>query len=426
MVTRSLARLVVTALVAVGLATASAGEARGEAVGEQRVLAVLATWGPEPYSPADAQRVIFQETDAFIRTSSFGRTWLTGSVVGWAHVLQNESGGCETGRIQTAARQAALAQGVNPDTFTPVVFAFPRINCPWSGQAGGDVMLNGPINRFLVAHEFGHIFGAEREGPAWICAGRCRAVSYETPYSVMGRGWGDYSIIEKHGFGWARVERSPRDGEATVTAIDRPDGVHGLRITTAADQYWLEYRSPQPIFDYRNNEATPGIVLYGGTGPALGGPASDYPSSGMLLADPIGVGRPSVQAGEAFSVRGIFSVRVLATGVNEARIRFDWTDTTRPRAPRLTAPRGVVRGRVRVAWRPSFERASGVDRYEVRLDGGAARRVPVVREALGGAELPVPLRAAFRARPGRHRVTVAAVDRAGNRGPAAARSFRVR
>jgi hypothetical protein len=146
----------------------------------------------------------------------------------------------------------------------------------------------------------------------------------------------------------------------------------------------------------------------------------------MLLSDPVGARRPSLVAGESFSVPGVFSVRVLATDVTAARIRFDWTDTTRPRAPRLTAPRRVVRGRVRVAWRHSVERGSGVDHYEVRLDGVGVRVVPVLREAeSAGAELPVPPRTSFRAAPGHHRVTVTAIDRAGNRGAAATKRFRV-
>jgi hypothetical protein len=65
----------------------------------------------------------------------------------------------------------------------------------------------------------------------------------------------------------------------------------------------------------------------------------------------------------------------------------------------------------------SHDRGSGVERYQVSLDGRAVASVP--------NDFRTPMQAAARTSRGRHVVTVVALDRAGNRSPAARRTVRV-
>lgn len=231
------------------------------------------------------------------------------------------------------------------------------------------------MTRHVVAHEFGHVFGVGYEGPACVCGGgSCRAQSYGTPYSVMGHGWGDYNVFEKFLFGWVRVE-------------DRP---------APARTRWPRSTGRAP--GYTGSESGRRRTSTG---------SSTGRRSLLLLADPVG---------QVVRETGDLPPDGRGDGRRRGPAPVRLTDRVRPRPPRLISPRGIARARVRVAWRPSAEAGSGVDRYEVRLDGGAARVIPVVRRAVPGAELPVRPRTSFAARPGRHRVAVAAVDRAGNRG----------
>ena len=52
-------------------------------LGEQRMLVVRVTWGPEPFSDAQVQSVVFAQTAAFMQTSSFGKTSIAGTQTPW-------------------------------------------------------------------------------------------------------------------------------------------------------------------------------------------------------------------------------------------------------------------------------------------------------------------------------------------------------
>ncbi|MDQ3823929.1 MAG: hypothetical protein M3321_11900, partial [Actinomycetota bacterium] len=57
--------------------------AAADNLGEIRTLVVRATHGPTPFSDADVRRVVFEETDRWIRDTSFGQAWLAGDVTPW-------------------------------------------------------------------------------------------------------------------------------------------------------------------------------------------------------------------------------------------------------------------------------------------------------------------------------------------------------
>jgi hypothetical protein len=420
--TRRLAVLVV-ALAALALVPGSSA-----ITGEQRLLLILVTWGPEPYPQADAHEAL-TAVGPYIRGASFGRTWVEGDVTPWLRALPAQPLQCDLAPIERAATAAATGAGFDVSRYTRLGFLFPEIPaCPWGGAYFSNaIWANGYVHWVLLAHELGHLYGVPEEGPAWNCsAGPCRPENYASPYSVMGHGAGDFNAFEKVAFGWVDDVFVPRAGGFALAPIDRPSTLpQAARILAGGDEYWLEYRPPAPLRDPHSADASPGVIVHAGDNGVADEP-SRFPQRNLLLLDPAGRGRPSVQAGETFSVPGVLAVAVTALSAERADLRLEWTDRARPTAPRILAPAGRVRGgRVTVRWRAGRDTGSGVAAHELRLDGGRARVVPAVRE-LGTLVVATDSALALgRLRPGRHRVSVVAVDRAGNRSPAAVRSFRV-
>lgn len=396
------------------------GSASPATRGEQRVLLMLVTWGPEPYAPAQIRGQL-DEAAAYMRSVSFGKTWVVGEVTPWLHAL-NAKPGCDTAAIAEAAQRGARAAGYDSARYTTLGIAMPQLDaCFWSGAYfPPGIWLNGANDRQVIVHELGHTYGVSEEGSAWVCDPRCSARPYRNPFSVMGHGLSDFGAWEKHSFGWLDriAERAPR---LTVGAIDRASThPQALRVLVGGDDYWFEYRPPEPLWAYGADDAAPGIAIHAGSN-GLGEP-SRFSGQNFLLYDPVGRGRPAVQAGETFSVRGSFAVQVLATESESADLAFRWTDRVRPGAPRIlkTKPR---RGRLSVRWRRGVERGSGIAAHEILVDGRRVERVAAVRTV---ANLLVANddRTTVRLRPGRHLVRVVAVDRAGNRSRAGARVVR--
>ena len=56
--------------------------ARGAVTGDQRVLLVLATYGPRPYTVASVQETL-REAQGFFERSSYGQMRLRPQVTGW-------------------------------------------------------------------------------------------------------------------------------------------------------------------------------------------------------------------------------------------------------------------------------------------------------------------------------------------------------
>ncbi|HEU6444400.1 MAG TPA: hypothetical protein VFL61_05010 [Gaiellaceae bacterium] len=407
-------RFLVLAAVA---ALVQAGAASSATLGEQRVLLMLTTWGPEPYTPAQIRGQL-DEAAAYMRSTSFGKTWIAGEVTPWLHALPSRPD-CDTASIAAAAQSAARAAGYDLARYTTLGVAMPHLAaCFWGGAYfPPGIWLNGRWDRQVIVHELGHTYGVFEEGSAWVCDPGCHAQPYLNPFSVMGHGLGDFGAWEKHTFGWLDriAEPAPR---LTLGAIDRPGpSPQAVRILVAGDEYWLEYRPPAPAWPYAA-DAAPGVAVHAGSN-GLGEP-SRFPGRNLLLYDPVRRGRPSVQAGETFSVRGVFAVRVESAGADSAELAFRWTDRTRPARPRILAAR-TRRGRLFVRWRRGAERGSGVAAHEVLVDGRRAGGVASVR-TIANLSVATDDRLAVRVRRGRHQVAVVAIDRAGNRSRPARRA----
>src|SRR5262245_55376290 len=81
--------------------------------------------------------------DGFLQEASYGQAWATGSVVGPYTLTGTYSCSDVTGAITHDAIAAAVADGVDFNSYTRIFVAFPDIfGCGWAGFAGGGCTTN--------------------------------------------------------------------------------------------------------------------------------------------------------------------------------------------------------------------------------------------------------------------------------------------
>jgi hypothetical protein len=387
--------------------------------GPQTILAILVTWGPQPFA-ADALRAsLFTDADAFVRSASFGKASLVGDVTPWLSVRQFAT--CDPIDISDmglAALNAARAAGYDTTKYSRYVFGFPRPPaCNFAGYgSGNEVWLFGTAATPIVTHELGHTFGLAH---AWSRACRtCRPIEYGDPYDTMGHGSGDYNASEKALAGWISTPQPvATSGDYVIEAIERAaTQPQALVVVTAHNNYWFDHREPVgPDALFASSAIVRGVEVHASPSADDVG-SSPYQPGNVLVLDPTGTGNDAILPGESWGEAGVFSVSVLAHEGTSMRVRFAWTDTKPPTRPPLYSPPDVVRRAVAVQWGRSRDDGSGVVRYQVGLDG---RAVGTTAPDDRGITLPKPKR-------GRHVVSVVAVDRAGNRSPAGSKRFTVR
>ena len=411
-------RLVPVALVALSLAVVPAAQPAygGHVLGPQRILVALVTWGPQPLARGDVQTIVFDQVDAFYRSMSYGKVSLTGTVTPWLRAFDGPVH-CNLPLVRSSGLAAAAASGYDPAKFDRVVFVHPEQDCPWSGVTqAATVFLNGVVTTHLVAHELGHSFGLGHANLTDCKRHGCGALEYGDPYDTMGIGSGDFSAKAKFDLGWlTNVSRAARNGVYRLAPIERPSKLpQALVLTTANDQYWIEYRGRPAQNDDGQQIAGAGVIIRVSPSPDL----NDFGSTGipnLLLSNPDGRHRPDLAHGDRFVDAGAFRLTVLQASDGRARLRFRWTDATAPRTPRFTA--ALVGGRVQVTLDSVHESGSGVLRYDITLD----RRAPLSVRT-DATDEPVQIGKPL---PGTHTVKVVVFDRAGNRSPAAVHRLRV-
>jgi gametolysin peptidase M11 len=379
--------LLVAAACLASFAAPAAAEA-DPAVGDQHVLIVLATWGPQPFTPGDVSSS-FADAARFYDKSSFHQLRLTATVTPWLPAFPapvacpDDLGDHVPTAFSSPPDAAAAAAGYRVESYDRVMYVTARMDCNWDGLGvGRQIVLNADRNWNDMVHELGHTYGlahARREQ----CRG-CAKDEYGDPFSPMGHGLLDFSAYEKFQMGW--LHEVAHVSRPATYSIGRPDvqgaTPYALVIETGLHEYWIEQRL----------DATPPGLVVRSIEPDL----SDFMAAPELM---IYVPALTVGRGETFRIGGVFSVRYAGVG----RVRFTWLDRTRPSAPSVSV------GGARITW-SSRDRGSGVASCSLALDGSTVGRGP----ASGTMTLPA-------VKSGAHRVSVTCVDRAGNRSRATVR-----
>jgi hypothetical protein len=313
-VVRTRARLV--AVVALFAAVTLVGGASA-ATGTDRVLVVLATSGPTPYSAAEFRQVA-AEADAFFRTSSFGRVHLQFDVTPWLPAFASvpSCGGFSDRSMDgvvAPARDAAREAGYDPDVYDQVLYGLGDIHCGFSGFTWGQqVMLTRPPSLELLVHELGHTLGLGH-ALATTCALRCGIIDPGDPFTPMGIGILDFSAYEKSLLGWIGPQpHAAVSGTYTlVPPTQQSKRAEALVIDTPPGQWWLEYRT-QPFRGMlvRFVDAEQSVSVFD-------------PSAALILR-PTATRRDWVAAGETFHATGLFTVRLAKAGTGAATLRFKW------------------------------------------------------------------------------------------------------
>jgi hypothetical protein len=343
-----------------------------DAVGDLRVLVIRATWGPHPAGGGD-----LSGATAFYSRASFGRLRLHLDITPWLQAYSQPV--CPTdssprsafGAVGELAQDAAAAAGYDVSAYGRIAYFLPDNVCEIGLGAGREVFLalyGGVLDDEAFVHELGHTFGLPHATSS-TCIRGCRIFEYGDPLSPMGSGGVDFTALEKLKLGWiSSVRQVGRSGAYAVANIDEPSSSpQALVVPTAAGEYWIEHRADEPrrviVRVVKPNDANHPLYL-----------------RSMFLAQPA----------DRYVARGVFSVTT--------QFRFAWLDRKRPSMPRARALDHAW-----LSWGRSSDAGSGVALYRVSLDGRLLATTTTT-----GTALPTLAH-------GGHRVTVVAVDRAGNR-----------
>lgn len=197
---------------------------------------------------------------AYYAEISYGKESLTGDVLGPYTI--GYPGGCDADAIAAYAQQAMADDGVNPNDYQQLMYAFPGIGCGWGGlamlgapqQPERDSWYNGQFDCVVRNQEVAHNYGIMHTHFYYGCSGGpfgsgCAYEEYGSPYEPMGYGCGHMAAHQKEYMGWLEGCNSvaaSADGTFNLVPLESPcDGIQALRLPTFdGREYYLEYRQP--------------------------------------------------------------------------------------------------------------------------------------------------------------------------------------
>jgi hypothetical protein len=306
----------VAALLATTLLVQSAGAV---VKGETRVLVVLATPGPKPYTIADVQSTI-RRAKEFFSAASFGQVRLRVDVTPWLSAFNGNPGcGGTTNRSLAAvvapAKLAADRAGYDASNYDDVIYAVAGSHCGFHGATwGNEVMLTREPTLQLVVHELGHAFGLGHAQAA-TCLGASRSCGLldETgdPFSPMGSGELDFSAYEKTILGWIRPQPHVTAAKQYLLAppTSQSSFAQGLVVEVQEGAWWIEYRS-QPFR---------GLLFRFVNDPWAGAP---FAPSAVLVTRPTRAKRSWIVRGESYRLPGSFKVTLTGAAAGRAEVRL--------------------------------------------------------------------------------------------------------
>ena len=292
------------------------------ATGQDRVLAVLATSGPTPYSMAEFRQVA-ADVGAFVQTSSLGHVHLSFDVTPWLDVFgSSPSCGGFSDRsmdgVVAPARDAARQAGYDPDQYDQVMYALGDARCGFYGITWGhQVMLTRPPSLDLLVHELGHTFGLGHALAA-TCAVGCGSIDPGDPYTPMGTGGPDFSAYEKSLLGWIGPQpRATTSGTYTIVPPTKKTKLaQALVVDSPEGQWWLEFRT-KPFRGV--------LVRFVSADHS----ESVFEPSATLILRPTGAKRNWMVAGETFRAPHLFTVRLMRATATAATLRLKFVAARR-------------------------------------------------------------------------------------------------
>jgi hypothetical protein len=279
--------------------------------GQERVLLVLATSGPKPYSVADVQGTV-RQADSFLEASSLNQVRLQVDVTPWLPAF-NANPGCGFEAALAPARVAAGRAGYNPGVYDDAIYAIADSRCAFHGETWGhEVMLTRQPSLQLLVHELGHTFGLGHAQGA-TCTGkplRCSIDETGDPFSPMGNGTLDFSAYEKVTLGWLpsqpHITAAGRYNLATPTFKTKLP--QALVVETEETSWWIEYRS-QPfrgLLIRSVTERTP----------------SPFAPPAALILNPTKAARPWIAARQSYRIPDSFRVTLVKAGKAQAQVQL--------------------------------------------------------------------------------------------------------
>lgn len=265
-------------------------------LGEQKTVVLLVNFQDnpiQPYALTDANNTVFSQASNFYKENSQQQTWLTGATYGW-YTLPLSQTTCDLFQIESAAKQAATAAGVDLSPYSHYVYAFPNTSaCAWGGLATvggapGSIWLNGSLSLFKVSHEFGHNLGLQHshslECGAATVGTSCTTYDYGDTLDVMGgSNPGHFNALQKERLGWLNSGTMPpittvqTSGTYALAAFEPTStSPKALKILKSTDPttgvkswYYVEYRTASGadnfIASITGTNITNGVIIHTGT-----------------------------------------------------------------------------------------------------------------------------------------------------------------
>lgn len=225
----------------------------------------------------DLARTAMGNVDAYYREQSYQKYQLTSDVFG-VYTLDLDAGTATRNEIATAARAAAVADGMDLSPYTGWLYVSPTTNNltgpiadasgAWVPYASSDSVL---VGWRTAAHELGHHLFGLPHAPGEICTdgtplgtngGTCTIDEYGNTLSVMGLGYGHFSAYMKTAVGWIddigpqRRQFVTADGDYLLTPLETADAsvktlVLSIGTRRVPSYYYLEYRQPIGFDEYQ-------------------------------------------------------------------------------------------------------------------------------------------------------------------------------
>ncbi|MBI2781231.1 MAG: hypothetical protein HYX55_05490 [Chloroflexi bacterium] len=356
------------------------------------LLLKFADTDPEPYTVAQAQGVIFGNSNSvanYFAEESYGQMTVTGDVFGY-FVISVNTAACDYTDVGNKARAAAAAAGIDLSTYTQIQYVHNALPCGWSGLAyvpGRDSWLNQALGLRVSAHELSHNYGVHHASTMSCTVGGvrvtlsanaadCTSSEYGDPFSVMGSASTRHTHSQQlASMGWitgGNLQTITTGGNYTIGAAENVNASapRGVRVPRGnGTWFYLELR--QPFGTQFDN--------FGGSDPAVTGVAirisydwTTIVQSQLLDTTPATstYADAPLQPGNSFfdPLSGVTITTVSVTG-GVATVNVSWgPDSIAPSTPGSPQVAATGASTARFTWTASTDNLA-VAGYNVYRDG---------------------------------------------------------